>query len=264
MSNVSSNQINAMAQEIAHLLDAHEADAKTKNDNQIEASIWNKFVGEGEAEKNQVGNGKKSLIKKRIPFKKAIVSIASYITKKGTATIQEALKRIGINWKASVEVKPEQNNDIAQAGKDGKEVSKAKINKAGKRIVTEQKKYAEVDKLRNTVKTEVKMHGKIKQMTYNEIRQKLRSEAHNATGGLLCKKSDGSSSSWTLRSSYEWAKAHHQTDCIKLMDALISAMHKLEKEHPEFKEVKYTAIIDPKTGKKTYIDGEIGSNFWDM
>ena len=105
MSNsVNANQINSMAQEIAHLLDAKEQSKGTQGDKQIEASIWNKVVGEGQDESKQVGNGNKSLIKERIPFDNAVTSIASYIKNKGTAKVAEALKSLGIDWKPATDV----------------------------------------------------------------------------------------------------------------------------------------------------------------
>ncbi|MBQ4114481.1 hypothetical protein IJD34_03665, partial [bacterium] len=134
-----------MAQEIANLLDAKESSETTKGDSQIEASIWNKFVGPDENGKNQVGNGEKSKIKTKIPFQNAISSIASYIKNKGTAVIQKALKRIGIEWKPSVEV--EANSNVSQ------EQSTNNVDAKTKAAAKKKLKAMQAEKASNTYNT---------------------------------------------------------------------------------------------------------------
>ena len=145
MSSINPNQLNTMAQEIANLLDAKESSETTKGDSQIEASIWNKFVGPDENGKNQVGNGEKSKIKTKIPFQNAISSIASYIKNKGTAVIQKALKRIGIEWKPSVEV--EANSNVSQ------EQSTNNVDAKTKAAAKKKLKAMQAEKASNTYNT---------------------------------------------------------------------------------------------------------------
>lgn len=173
MSNsVNANQINSMAQEIANLLDAKEQSKGTQGDKQIEASIWNKFVGEGQDESKQVGNGNKSLIKERIPFANAVTSIASYIKNKGTAKVAEALKQLGIDWKPDADV----NATSTTAQKETKKSDNNKLSLVNDKEKAEAKKeYEKLVKIATTVKAS---NG----MTYKEANS-LRSEIRRNTLG---------------------------------------------------------------------------------
>lgn len=111
MSEINPNQVQAMAIEIVKLLDANESSGETRNDNQIEASIWNKFVGEGKPKEEQIGNGKKSTINHFISYSDAVKSIVSYINKRGIDAIQAALKSLGIDWSYSSKTKEQKTTD---------------------------------------------------------------------------------------------------------------------------------------------------------
>lgn len=180
MSSINPNQLNAMAQEIYNLLDAKEtADGVNNGKDKLGDSIWNKFVGPDENGKNQVGNGEKSKIEKEIPFQNAISSIASYIKNKGTAAIQEALKRIGIEWKPSVEVEANSNekenntnktsdinDEISQKLEEYKKTPQYKkaVQARQEKMAKAQKKY---DSTYKTAQNEKANNG----MTYIEARK---------------------------------------------------------------------------------------------
>ena len=104
LNNINLAQIKQMASEIANLLDANEENSSTRGNNQIEASIWNKFVGQGDTQEVQIGNGKKSLINEAISLEDAKKSISTYLLMKGVDSVSKALAKIGINWTANSSV----------------------------------------------------------------------------------------------------------------------------------------------------------------
>lgn len=94
--NKAQNMMN-IARQIAEQLDKSETNSKTQGDGFIEASIWNKFIGQGQATEQQIGNGEKSYIRNRIRIQNAVNSILSYIKNKGIDAVQSALSRVGVS-----------------------------------------------------------------------------------------------------------------------------------------------------------------------
>ena len=264
MSSINPNQLNTMAQEIANLLDAKESSETTKGDSQIEASIWNKFVGPDENGKNQVGNGEKSKIEKEIPFQKAISSIASYIKNKGTAAIQEALKRVGIDWKPSVDV--EANPDVQQK-KNGNKLdpkvraaAKQKLKAMQEQTEKTQKRCEELEKQKNTVTTKVKINGQEKNMTYKEITNQLYSfKQRYALLGVVYDDPNGKPRDPRLSDIHEHLRFTAQKgnagskQSLEELESLLAAKHELEKQYPDFKNYRYVGFGQP-DGSYKYIN----------
>lgn len=267
MSSINPNQLNAMAQEIYNLLDAKEtADGVNNGKDKLGDSIWNKFVGPDENGKNQVGNGEKSKIKKEIPFQKAISSIVSYINNKGTAAIQDALKRVGIDWKPSVDV--EANSSTAQEQSTNKVDAKTKAatkqkSKAKQAERDEKtKKYSEIEKQKNTIKVKVNINGEEKEMTYNEITRQLYSfKSRMSMFGVVEDPKTGKNR-WPrlseLHSHLKYWAGRGDGKAKKMlgeMEGLLNAKHQLEEKHPDFKNVKYTVVEFQ--DQKQYWDGQV-------
>lgn len=266
MSSINPNQLNAMAQEIANLLDAKESSETTKGDSQIEASIWNKFVGPDENGKNQVGNGEKSKIETKIPFQNAISSIASYIKNKGTAAIQEALKRIGIEWKPSVEVEANSSTSQDQSANKVDAKTRAAAKKKLKAMQAERdektKKYSEIEKQKNTIKVKVNINGEEKEMTYKEITSQLYSFKSRMSMLGVVKDPKTGKNRWPKLSELHshlkyWAGRGDGNAKTMLgeMEGLLNAKHQLEEKHPDFKNVKYTVVEFQ--DQKQYWDGQV-------
>lgn len=276
MSSINPNQLNAMAQEVYNLLDAKEtADGVNNGKDKLGDSIWNKFVGPDENGKNQVGNGEKSKIEKEIPFQNAISSIASYIKNKGTAAIQEALKRIGIEWKPSVDVEANstsntQNTDASTNDKNLKALQKkVKANKKGiEAYKAEQKKYDDIEKQKNTVSTKVKINGEEKTMTYKEITRQLYSfKQRFALLGVVYDDPNGAPRSPRLSDIHQHLKnsiatgrgnANYRQN-LQELESLLAAKHELEEKYPDFKNVTYVTFIG-EDGHNTYVSTEHSKN----
>lgn len=262
MSSVNPNQLNAMAQEVYNLLDAKEtADGVNNGKDKLGDSIWNKFVGPDENGKNQVGNGEKSKIEKEIPFQNAISSIASYIKNKGTAAIQEALKRIGIEWKPSVEV--EANSDVQQEQNANKldpkvrAAAKQKLKAMQEARAKETKKYEEIEKQKNTIKVKVNINGEEKEMTYKEITSQLYSFKSRMSMLGVVKDPKTGKNRWPrlseLHSHLKYHASRGDASSQKMlgeMEGLLAAKHQLEEKYPDFKNINY--VKTENQGKASY------------
>ena len=254
MGNINPSQIKQMATEIAYLLDANEKDSTTRGNNQIESSIWNKFVGQGQCAEEQVGNGEKSTIKHSIDINDAINSISSYIQNKGVDLLAKALANIGIEWNADNVVNCSNKKD-STAFEQLQEINldSEKIKKHSETRKAEAKaKYEHIEEQKNTVKA---TNG----MTYNEIMSKIGEFKNRNWGGVVYDEKTGkprfpnldeivASLEIEARNGVEEAKEH-----LNYIKELLNAKAELEAKHPDFAKNNYY-VTENKNGEKVFVE----------
>lgn len=262
-STVNSNQLNAMAKEIAKLLDSKEQTESTRGDGQVEASIWNKFVGDGKPKEKQIGNGEKSKIQARISFQNAVSSIALYIKNKGLPAVQEALKELGIEYNQSAEATNSDTNVTDKKIAKSKNIDQEALKKLEENDKKAEAKFAEIEKQKDTVKTTVTINGLEKEMTYNEIMSQLYSfKSRMSMCGVTHDKKTGKPRFPRLSEIHAhlryWAtkKDKHAKELLAELESLLAAKANIEKDHPDFKNVEYT-VVKMEDGTTRYWDTKI-------
>ena len=232
MTNVNLNQVNAMAQEIAKLLDANEENVKTRGDGKIENSVWSKFLG------SENNNDRINIEKKAISISFAVDLIAARIKLVGTKAISNVLKGMGINWTPSVDVKP-----------DKETLERIEKNKKNEAIIN--KKNEEIEQKRNNIKVEVNIDGNKKEMSYNDIAKQLMTFKRRMSSlGVIKDPKTGKPRYPKLSELHNylkyWASRGETEAKIMLdeMEALLTAKHELEKKYPEIKPGYINVIKD--------------------
>ena len=252
--NINPSQIKQMATEIANLLESKEENFATRGNNQIEASIWNKFVGQGKSPEEQVGNGEKSTIKHSIDINDAINSISSYIQNKGVDLLVKTLANIGIDWSADNVVNGSNKKDsTAFEQLQGINLDFEKIKKQSEtRNAEAQAKFEHIEEQKNTVKA---TNG----MTYNEIMSKIGEFKSRNWGGVVYDEKTGkprfpnldeiiASLEIKARNGVEDAKEH-----LNYIKELLNAKAELEAKYPDFTQNDYF-IIEKQDGEKVFVE----------
>ena len=93
------------AKEIATLLDAKENSQETIGDGKINVSIWENFYD------TRGDNVEKTYQNNTIDFNRAVLIIANLLTNNGIEKVQNMLKKVGIEWKPSIEESTADSND---------------------------------------------------------------------------------------------------------------------------------------------------------
>ena len=253
LNNINLAQIKQMASEIANLLDANEENSSTRGNNQIEASIWNNFVGQGDTQEVQIGNGKQSLINEAISLEDAKKSISTYILMKGVDSVSKALAKIGINWTANSSVNNTETDDTSLNMLNEVRLNSDQIKKALEAKKAEAKaKYEGIEEQKNTIKAS---NG----MTYNEIQAKIHEFKSRNWGGVVYDEQTGkprfpkldeiiTSLEIKAKNGVEDAQAH--LDYIK---GLIAAKEELEAKYPDMANNDYI-VIEKENGEKEFVE----------